>query len=270
VQRIVRGHFALGLTLRGVYRRLAVAWEAVFLVIVVIIVLYPLPPDQEGQATLADYMRTWRWGRRLPELATLETVEFLSNVIMFTPLAFLAAAIVRPTLRWLVPPALTALSAGIEFTQYYFLPDRVATVNDVLSNSIGGVLGLLLFLWASRRWYSAVAPLEYLIGRTVPRTGLQVIEQWVHAVYVWPVVDFLHRRKRAVRPDLVLPTTVTVLAVAVALSVLILPGALGTVLSVLTSLLLMAFGAALLAGFHRAAPRRGGMDSPSEISPPRL
>lgn len=263
-----RGALSLGLPLRGVYRRLAAAWETLFLLVVVIIVWNPLPPDKAGQATLSHYVRSWHAAGRLPELVSFETVEFLSNVVMFTPLAFLAAAIVPPRRRWLVVPALTALSAAFEVIQYFYLPDRVAAASDVVSNSIGGVLGLLLFLWASWRWYDAVAPLDYLIGRRVPRTALQVIDQWVHSVYVWPLVQFLQRRGRIVRPDVVLPTTVMLLAVAVVLSAWIVPGVWGTVFGVLTSLLLAAFGVGLLARFRRAAPQQGDIDERSEISPP--
>jgi hypothetical protein len=60
----------------------------------------------------------------------------------------------------------------------------------------------------------------------------------------------------------VLPTTVAALSVAVALSVLVLPGILATVLSAVLSPLLVCFAAALLSRFHRDRADDAGRGDP--------
>jgi glycopeptide antibiotics resistance protein len=93
--------------------------------------------------------------------------DWLANILLFIPLSFLwmaALCVDRP--RWagliaalVVLPACAALSATIEFTQLFF-PPRVSSLNDVVAESIGGVLGTLAWLawgqritgWARRVW----------------------------------------------------------------------------------------------------------------------
>jgi glycopeptide antibiotics resistance protein len=76
-------------------------------------------------------------------------VPMIANVLLFVPWGFLTFialyTVDRPTLQTYVLTILLgfSLSLGIEGWQY-FLPSRVADINDVIWNTTGVVLGALL------------------------------------------------------------------------------------------------------------------------------
>lgn len=76
-------------------------------------------------------------------------VPMIANVLLFVPWGFLMFIILytvdRPTLQTYVLTVLLgfSLTLGIEGWQY-FLPSRVADINDVIWNTTGVVLGALL------------------------------------------------------------------------------------------------------------------------------
>lgn len=79
--------------------------------------------------------------------------DLVANALLFIPLAFLAmGALSREGTRrswpWLVPVlmACAALSAGIEFVQLFF-PPRTVSLNDILAELIGTVVGLGLWMF---------------------------------------------------------------------------------------------------------------------------
>ena len=68
--------------------------------------------------------------------------DFFDNILLFVPFAFfLRSAGVR---RGRVVAAAVAATMFIEFMQLHVIPGRDASLGDVLSNSIGGVVGALL------------------------------------------------------------------------------------------------------------------------------
>jgi glycopeptide antibiotics resistance protein len=78
-------------------------------------------------------------------------VEAPANVLLFIPIGFL--------LCWGFPrfPALSVwslcvlASVGIEFAQGAFLPDRTASLVDVVTNALGAGIGVLAYvLWVRR------------------------------------------------------------------------------------------------------------------------
>ena len=93
------------------------------------------PPDtlQEVHDPVADHVG-------------LRPVEMLLNVALFVPLGAVVGWFGRP--RWLL--ALVALSIGIEIAQLW-LPERETEAIDVLTNSVGGVLGYLAVHVGRRR-----------------------------------------------------------------------------------------------------------------------
>ena len=76
-------------------------------------------------------------------------VPMIANVLLFVPWGFLAFitfyTVERPTLQTYVLTILLGFSftLGIEAWQY-FLPSRVADINDVIWNTSGTILGALL------------------------------------------------------------------------------------------------------------------------------
>ncbi len=78
-------------------------------------------------------------------------VEFAANIILFVPLGFFITLLFQ---RWWIGVLVSiVLSTSVELLQV-FLPGRLATPRDVLSNTIGGVIGCviaLVFLGVARK-----------------------------------------------------------------------------------------------------------------------
>jgi glycopeptide antibiotics resistance protein len=119
-----------------------------YLGVVLTVTLWPNPPDPGGLGLLEQALRWWS-GRGLPG-GDLAVVEAVANVAMFVPLGILlpAATRIRPVLA---VPAGAALSILIELVQLAFLPHRFATVQDVLTNTLGAAVGAALLLAVRRR-----------------------------------------------------------------------------------------------------------------------
>jgi glycopeptide antibiotics resistance protein len=100
-------------------------------------------------------------------LSVVSRSDWAANILLFMPMGFLlcgALAVDRPRGRAVLAalvavPACACLSAAIEFTQLYF-PPRVTSINDVAANTLGGLLGSLVWLgagqyithWARQVW----------------------------------------------------------------------------------------------------------------------
>ena len=85
--------------------------------------------------------------------------DWMANLLLFIPLTFLwmgalSAGVARARaalVAVLLIPAATALSLGIEFTQLYF-PQRTVSQNDILAETLGGIVGVLVWLGAGRHF----------------------------------------------------------------------------------------------------------------------
>lgn len=76
-------------------------------------------------------------------------LEVLANIAVFVPVGVLAFLLV-PRRTW--PLSLfvgPAVSVAIETAQYVALPHRAATVGDVLANSTGATLGVILAIFCT-------------------------------------------------------------------------------------------------------------------------
>ena len=71
-------------------------------------------------------------------------IEFVANIALFVPLGFLLSLVVRRP--WVGALLGLLLSVSVELVQLV-IPDRQATIRDVLSNAIGAAIGALL-AWA--------------------------------------------------------------------------------------------------------------------------
>jgi hypothetical protein len=69
------------------------------------------------------------------------TIEFLANIAMFVPLGLLTALVLDRRRWWLLLVVGTAFSGLIELSQLLFLPERYPDWRDLVSNTIGFLLG---------------------------------------------------------------------------------------------------------------------------------
>ena len=72
-----------------------------------------------------------------------------ANILMFLPLgAGLALAGIRPRRAM---AAIVALTVTVELLQYTVIPGRDGALDDILSNTVGGLLGIGLLRVVKRR-----------------------------------------------------------------------------------------------------------------------
>lgn len=69
-------------------------------------------------------------------------VEFAGNIVMFVPVGVLTAVVLGRGRPWLLWVCGTVLSGFVELTQLLFLPSRFSELRDIVSNSIGYLLGV--------------------------------------------------------------------------------------------------------------------------------
>jgi VanZ family protein len=122
------------------YRTVTAGLCAAWVLAVALIVLWPTPVDRAGGPFLQRAL-AYLYAHGLPPSVTYSSVEFLSNVLMFAPLGLFWFILAPRGWRWAGPLAGMVLSLLIEGTQALLLPQRVATPEDVLANTIGAVGG---------------------------------------------------------------------------------------------------------------------------------
>jgi glycopeptide antibiotics resistance protein len=109
-------------------------------VVILVITFWPTPVDRPFDAQLMRILgdlhhagvATW---------VDYSFVESFSNAIMFLPLGALIALYVRRQRWWLAVALGFLLSVCIELGQGLFLPERTASVNDVVANTFGALIG---------------------------------------------------------------------------------------------------------------------------------
>ena len=74
-------------------------------------------------------------------------LEFLGNIAIFVPIGFLFVAIFGRRFWWVALLIGVAMTCSIEWTQEY-LPTRVPDIRDIIANSTGTVIGVLLAIAA--------------------------------------------------------------------------------------------------------------------------
>ncbi|WP_206448793.1 VanZ family protein [Agrococcus sp. KRD186] len=85
----------------------------------------------------------WLQARDMVEWLYWTRLEVLANVAMFLPLALLLILALGGRRWWIAVGLCVTLSLSVELTQY-FMPGRVAAVQDVIANSVGALIGTLL------------------------------------------------------------------------------------------------------------------------------
>ena len=116
-----------------------------YAIAVLAVTLWPAPVDRGFEPTISRGLALLH-RNGLPTWFGYNTLEFGANIVMFVPAGLLVALMLPSRRWWLALFIVPALSIAIELTQAIFLSSRFATVNDVVANSLGAVLGILLFL----------------------------------------------------------------------------------------------------------------------------
>ena len=115
----------------------------IYTAFVLVVTMWPSPEQLEFGGIADRVLRVLhRFG--VPEWFGFSELEFTANIGMFVPLGFLLGLALPRRAWWLAVFLLPAFSGAIEATQGIALSERVSTLIDVASNTIGGYLGLLL------------------------------------------------------------------------------------------------------------------------------
>lgn len=120
---------------------------------VLLITLTPRPYGSDGRTDLVPFHPLWT--ALTGEIdATRVVATFGANILLFVPLGILLP------LKWtrldspvMITLVLALLSAAIEVSQYYINAGRVAQVDDVIFNTLGGLIG-----WTMVRAVRLVSP----------------------------------------------------------------------------------------------------------------
>lgn len=119
------------------HRRIWVRWAlAAYLIVVALVVLLPV-----SYSDIIDAI--WMWIRTDLGITSFGAgwVEFTANIAMFLPLGFLLTLLFRHP--WYGTLLALALSVAVEVVQIV-IPDRVASVRDIVANALGAAIGALL------------------------------------------------------------------------------------------------------------------------------
>lgn len=130
-------------------RRILAVALAIYTAFVLFVTLTPRIPGTGTVAILVNSVLGYFHDRGLLVGVQYDDIEFLANIGMFVPLGVLAMIIWR---AWWVLPMGTALSGFVELYQALLLPGRVGEWRDVLSNSIGFLLGASVVIVIHRFW----------------------------------------------------------------------------------------------------------------------
>jgi VanZ family protein len=129
---------------------------ALYVAFILVVTLSPSPVDLSFRHDLESLLEKLH-DRGVPEFVGYGFVEFASNVVLFIPLGFIASLVLPRRGWWLVLLLGPLFSGAIELAQRLFLPERFATVSDILANSIGAIVGAiaavllkLLIAWRDR------------------------------------------------------------------------------------------------------------------------
>ncbi|BDZ45953.1 VanZ family protein [Naasia aerilata] len=127
--------------------KVAAVLLALYVAVVLLVTLSPTPVDRPYSAVLVRLIRELH-ERGVPGWVGYPQIEFLSNVLLFVPLGFLAALDLPRRDWWLAAVAAPAFSALLELGQALFFPARTPSASDVVANGLGGAVGAVVSLLA--------------------------------------------------------------------------------------------------------------------------
>ena len=110
------------------------------------IALWPVPVDSGAARFLGRLIR-------LVPVLTYPRIEFAANIVLFVPLGLLLMLILRE--RYLILPIAIVVTVAIECSQALLLDKRTPSLLDIIANTTGACLGMLIVAaaesWRDRR-----------------------------------------------------------------------------------------------------------------------
>lgn len=131
------------------------------------------------------------WGEAVAQFSAIpflklgigSRADWVANLLLFIPLSFLwmgalsagAGPLRTALVTFMLVPVATVFSVGIEFTQLFF-PQRTVSQNDIFAETLGGIIGVLMWWGAGGRF------LEWLQSwqQTHARAALAERLAWVY------------------------------------------------------------------------------------------
>jgi glycopeptide antibiotics resistance protein len=116
-----------------------------------LVAMWPHPVDDDLDIAGIPPVRWTTEALGLTPLQGYEVVQFSANVALFVPLGAITVLVWR---RVGVVPATAigaATSALIETLQHLIRPERIASLQDVVANTIGAAVGAGAVWWVRRR-----------------------------------------------------------------------------------------------------------------------
>lgn len=105
--------------------------------VVLLATLSPTPIDQGYEGAVERVLAVLH-RNGIPGWFGPRWLEFVANVAMFVPVGYFLTLVFPTRLLWVCLPLVPALSVCLETMQFFLLPARFATVNDVIANTTGG------------------------------------------------------------------------------------------------------------------------------------
>ncbi|GAB2713326.1 VanZ family protein [Arthrobacter bambusae] len=128
-----------------------------YFVVLAFIAFWPTPVDKPAAGDLSVLLDLLHQNG-IPEWINYGSVEASANIFLFAPAGLLLALTLRRRRWWQLLALGTAVSGTVELGQLLFLPQRFSSPQDILMNTLGVGLGLLLATVLKRLPLSAVRP----------------------------------------------------------------------------------------------------------------
>ena len=128
---------------RTALHRATVVLTFAYLIVLVLLAFWPTAIDRDAR-DLIDSLVGWLGRHGAPAWVEYRAIEFGANIALFVPVGFFITILAGAERWWLGLFVGFAASCTIEFGQMALLPDRYATVNDVVANTAGAAAGALL------------------------------------------------------------------------------------------------------------------------------
>ncbi|WP_431230625.1 VanZ family protein [Paenarthrobacter nicotinovorans] len=125
---------------------------------------WPTPVDKPIRGTFTRLLDKLH-GVGVPLWVDYSFVEASANVALFIPFGILTAVVLPDTSRWRLIALGLLTSMSVEVGQMLFFANRYSTFMDVVTNSLGTVIGVTTARWAC--------------SKRAPSTNMKGWEDWL-------------------------------------------------------------------------------------------